>query len=173
EIAPGVDARDLGRLPFQGVRAAAPRGQRDLAFRRQAAHQDSDMEGVQGRTHDHIRRLARPYALNTVNRLETIRGRGRKFARTSPSPSWGGWSQRSGGRVGRAGRYGTRRWNSPVAPTRLRPDGLSHPPHEGEGEAARCPSPAGRGLLPPDPFDFPVQLYACLFQHVGADGFTQ
>jgi len=37
------------------------------------------MEGVQGRTHGDIRRLAHPYALNTVNRLETIRGRGRKF----------------------------------------------------------------------------------------------
>src|SRR5690606_5261431 len=82
----GVDARDLGRLPFQSIRAAAARGQRDLAFRRQAAHQDGDMEGVQGRTHGNIRRLAHPYALNTVNRLETIRVAGRKFARFPPSP---------------------------------------------------------------------------------------
>uniref|UniRef100_A0A0N4ZGW4 LigA n=1 Tax=Parastrongyloides trichosuri TaxID=131310 RepID=A0A0N4ZGW4_PARTI len=105
QIAPGVDARDLGHLPFQGVRAAATRGQRDLAFRRQAAHQDSDMEGVQGRTHGDIRRLARPYALNTVNR----------------------------------------------ATFSLR----------------------GEGLRTPDPLDFPVQLHARLFQHVGADGFAQ
>ena len=79
QIATGVDARDLGDLPLQGVGAATAGGQRNLAFRRQAAHQDSDMEGVQGRTHGDIRRLAHPYALNTVNRLETIRGRGRKF----------------------------------------------------------------------------------------------
>ncbi|MNI55090.1 hypothetical protein D3C73_1100170 [compost metagenome] len=88
QVAARVDTRDLADLPLQGVRAAAPRGQRDLAFRRQAAHQDSDVKGVQGRTHGNIRRLARPYALNTVNRLETIRGRGRNFVTFSLLPLW-------------------------------------------------------------------------------------
>ncbi len=32
------------------------------------------------------------------------------------------------------------RLNSLAAPTRLRPYGLSHPPHEGEGEVASYPS---------------------------------
>ncbi|MBN9481189.1 MAG: 16S rRNA (uracil(1498)-N(3))-methyltransferase [Bordetella sp.] len=43
----------------------------------------------------------------------------------SPSPLWGGSSARSGDGVGAT---------ASALPTRSRPEGLDHPPHEGEGE---------------------------------------
>src|SRR5690606_33233577 len=70
----------------------------------------------------------------------------------SPSPSPGGWSKRSGDRVGAARRSRPRRPKSLVAPTRLHPVGLSHPPRDGEGKAQRISLPPKRkraGGFPP------------------------